>query len=250
MPLHIGRVHHPQPEWRDLAQLMVTMPTGGLVQGDEVALEVLAHPGARVHLTSQSATRAYRCPGGPISQRIMLKAEGDALLEWWPDPLIPYAGASVEQRIELVADARAVLLVADCWLAGRIARGELHAYSSLRLDVRARRPDGKLLYRDSVRLSGVRADVATVGQLGDARAMGSFFLLGPDLAPELERPLAEALQAELPGRAGVTRLPNEAGLLVRLLSRGSDELRRGQRLVLALVRQQLGARGPGYDPKN
>jgi hypothetical protein len=80
--------------------------------------------------------------------------------------------------------------------------------------------------------------------------MGSFFLLGPDLAPELERPLAEALQAELPGRAGVTRLPNEAGLLVRLLSRGSDELRRGQRLVLALVRQQLGARGPGYDPKN
>lgn len=239
VPLHVGRVHHPQPDWPELARLMVTMPTGGMVQGDEIALELVARSGARVHLTSQSATRAYRCPNVPIEQRIVLGAEGDALLEWWPDPLIPYAGTDLVQQIEMVIDPRATVLLADCWLAGRIARGEVHAYASLRLDARARRPDGTLLFRDTIRLSSEQDDLISVGQLGDAMAIGTFFLLGPDVAGRLEQPLASALEDTLPGRAGVTRLPHEAGVLVRLLAARSEDLRRGQRLVLRLAHRQL-----------
>jgi len=249
VPLHVGRVLHLEPNWRELAQLTITMPTGGMVQGDEIGMHVVARPGARAHVTSQSATRAYRCPGVPIRQRIVLVAEDDALLEWWPDPLIPYADASVDQQIEMVVDGRGTLLVADCWLAGRVARGEVHQYASLRLDARARRPEGTLLFRDTVRLSTAHVAVGAIGQLGEATAMGTFFLLGPDLARSLEQPLTTALAAELPSRAGVTRIPNDAGLLVRLLTRRSEDVRHAQRLILRIARRHLFGRGLAEDAK-
>jgi urease accessory protein len=81
VPFHVGRALYPQPDWPELAHLLVTMPTGGFVQGDIAEMAVLAEDGARAHLTSQSATRAYRCESAPIRQRIMLEARGDSLLE-------------------------------------------------------------------------------------------------------------------------------------------------------------------------
>ena len=249
VPFHVGRALYPQPDWPDLAHLLVTMPTGGFVQGDIAEMAVLAEDGARAHLTSQSATRAYRCESAPIRQRITLEARGDSLLEWWPDPLIPYAGTRLHQQLDLTADGASTVLVADCWLAGRVARGEVHQYDRLALTTTARRPDGTLLFRDALRIEPGVQPPAVLGLLGDARAVGSYFLLGPDLAPRLEAPLAEVLAALLPGRAACSRLPGDAGLFARVLARTSDELRAVQREMLALARQRLFGRGAGHGYK-
>ena len=243
VPLHAGRALYPLAAWPELAHLMIAMPTGGFVQGDDVRMEVVARPGARAHLTSQSATRAYRCAGLPIHQSVRLVAEGDALLEWWPDPLIPYADADVTQTIELVAGPAATLLTADPWLAGRVARGELHAYRRLASTTSAFRPDGTLLFRDTLRLEPAGAPATTIGLLGDARAIASLYLLGPDLATRLEAPLADLLAELAPGRGAVSRLPSACGLVVRLLAESSDRLRRVQGQVLALARERLFGQG-------
>jgi urease accessory protein len=237
VPLHVGRVLYPQPDWPELAYLTVTMPTGGFVQGDRVAISILAHAGATAHVTSQSATRAYRCDGAPIHQQLRLEARDDALLEWWPDPLIPYAGADLRQDVELVVDEGSTLLVADAWLAGRIARGERHAYAGLRFTTRASRPDGRLLFRDTLRLEPARTDPARLGVLADALAVGTFYLLGPTVVDRLEQAIAAMLEELAPGRAAVTRLPGECGLLVRLLAERSEVLRSTQGRLLALARR-------------
>lgn len=246
VPFHVGRALYPERHWPELAHLLVTMPTGGFVQGDAVSMRAVAHGGARAHLTSQSATRAYRCEAAPIEQHITLEARGDSLLEWWPDPLIPFAGTRLDQRIELVVDEAATMLVADCWLAGRIARGEVHQYARLGFRTVARCPDGTVLFRDTLRLEPGRQAAPSVGLLGDALAVGSFFLLGPDVAGRLERPLGDRLAASLSGRAAVSRLPSDAGLLVRVLARRSDDLRTIQREMLGLARERLFARGPSH----
>jgi urease accessory protein len=246
VPFHVGRVLHPQADWPELAHLLVTMPTGGFVQGDVAEMSVVADAGAQVHLTSQSATRAYRCESAPIRQRIRLEARGDSLLEWWPDPLIPYAGTSLQQHVEIVAEQRATVLVADCWLAGRVARGEIHQYDRLALTTTAQRLDGRLLFRDSLRVEPRLQPPLVLGMLGDAHAVGSYFLLGPDLAARLESPLAELLAAVLPGRAACSRLPHDAGLFARVLAASADDLRRVQREILVLARQRLFGRSAGH----
>jgi urease accessory protein len=246
VPFHVGRVLHPQADWPVLAHLLVTTPTGGFVQGDVATMSVVAHDGARAHLTSQSATRAYRCEAAPIRLQVELEARGDSLLEWWPDALIPYAGASVDQEITIRVDEGATLLVADCWLAGRIARDEVHQYSRLALTTTASRPDGALLFRDALRIEPAEQPPSVVGLLGEARAVGSFFLLGPDLAPRLESPLGALLGRLLPERAAASRLPGGAGLLARVLAATAGELRLAQREILALARDRLFGRSAGH----
>ncbi|HZO28336.1 MAG TPA: urease accessory protein UreD [Chloroflexota bacterium] len=246
VPFHVGRVLYPQADWPELAHLLITMPTGGLVQGDVATMSVVAHDGARVHLTSQSATRAYRCETAPIRQRVELRAHGDSLLEWWPDPLIPYAGASVSQEIEVCADERATVLIADCWLAGRVARGEVHQYARLALTTTGARPDCTLVFRDSLRLQPAVQPPSVLGLLGEALAVGSYFLLGPEVAGRLDAPLAALLAELLPGRAATSRLPGDAGLFARVLARSSEELRTAQREILTLARERLFGHGPGH----
>jgi urease accessory protein len=242
-------VLHPQADWPELAHLLVTMPTGGFVQGDVAEMSVIAQGGARAHLTSQSATRAYRCESATIRQRISLEARGDSLLEWWPDPLIPYAGTSLLQEIDVVVDPASTILLADCWLAGRVARGEVHQYTRLALTTTVRRPDGTLLMRDALRIEPAAQPPGVVGLLADARAVGTYFLLGPDLAIRMEAPLAEMLGRVLPGRAGCSRLPHGIGLVVRVLAATSDELRLAQREIVALARERLFGRGAGHTYK-
>src|SRR5689334_9194116 len=36
VPFHVGRALHPERDWPELAHVLVTMPTGGFVQGDTV----------------------------------------------------------------------------------------------------------------------------------------------------------------------------------------------------------------------
>jgi urease accessory protein len=249
VPFHVGRVLYPQPDWPELAHLLVTMPTGGFVQGDVATMAVVAEDGARVHLTSQSAMRAYRCELAPIRQEIGLEARGDSLLEWWPDPLIPYAGATIDQQIALVIAEGATALVADTWLAGRVARGEVHQYNQLSFATTALRPDGSLLFRDSLRLEPALQRPDITGLLGDALAVGSYFLVGPAVSERLELVLASRLHETLPGRAAVSRLPGRVGLVIRVLARTSDGLRAVQTEILTTARDRLFGRGVGQPYK-
>jgi urease accessory protein len=249
VPFHAGRVLYPQPDWPELAHLLVTMPTGGFVQGDVARMAVVTEDGARVHLTSQSATRAYRCELAPIRLEISLEARGDSLLEWWPDPLIPYAGARIHQQIALVVSEGATALVADTWLAGRVARGEVHQYAGLSFATSAARPDGWLLFRDSLRLEPALHHPDAAGLLGDALAIGSYFLVGPAVPERLELVMASRLHEMLPGRAAVSRLPGGVGLVIRVLARTSDELRTVQTEILTTARDRLFGRGVGQPYK-
>jgi urease accessory protein UreH len=85
-----------------------------------------------------------------------------------------------------------------------------------------------------------------LGLLGDALAIGSYFLLGPDMAQNLEEPLADLLGRLLPGRAARSRLPQGAGLFVRVLAATADDLRAVQREILALARERLFGRNGGH----
>lgn len=64
---------------------------------------------AYVQLTSTSATRLYRrhADAATALQTNVIQVQEGGLLEYLPDPLIPFAGSSYQQqtRIELAHDA-------------------------------------------------------------------------------------------------------------------------------------------------
>jgi len=102
---------------------------GGLVDGDDLALDVTVDAGALCVVTTQASTKVYR---GQTRQRttVRVAAGGAAIVA--PDPVVPFRGARFAQTttVELAADASLILV--DTLTAGRVAHGE--RWSAARVD--------------------------------------------------------------------------------------------------------------------
>jgi urease accessory protein len=134
-PIHLSKSHI------ESGALLVQLvnPTAGFFDGDRLDLDVTAGAGSRLILSTPGASRVHRARGGPPAlchQR--LRVERGAFLEWIPEPFIPQAGARYFQHTAIELEENSGLLFFE-WIApGRVARGEIFAYESLRweLDLR------------------------------------------------------------------------------------------------------------------
>lgn len=148
-PIHIGKSHV------ESGALLVQLvnPTAGFFDGDRLDLDVTAGTNSRLVLSTPGASRVFRARGeSPARCYQNLRVESGAILEWIPEPFIPQAGARYFQHTSIDLDDDAGLLFFE-WIApGRVARGEVFAYRSLRweLDLRVA---GQLVARERYELS-------------------------------------------------------------------------------------------------
>jgi urease accessory protein len=143
-PVHMGKGHLD----RGWLVLNLVNPTAGFFDGDHVEVDVEVGPGARLVLGTPAASRVYPTRSGkPAANRQRFSVEANALLEWNPEPFIPHAGASYEQRTHIGLDPSSSLLFFEWVAPGRVAMGEVFAYRKLRweLDLRV---GGKLVARE------------------------------------------------------------------------------------------------------
>jgi len=159
------------------AIVSILNPTGGLVGGDRLAIDVSVGAGAHGCLTTPSATKVYRTTGPPAEQTVRLTLGPGARLEWVPDHTIPFAGSALRQRMEAEVAEDAALVLVDAFAAGRVARGEAWRFALLDSALSVRDARGWLLHdrlvlRDGAPGPGLgaaedRPYVATIAVIGD-----------------------------------------------------------------------------------
>jgi len=137
------------------AIVSVLNPTGGLVGGDRLGIEVELRPGAHGCVITPSATKVYRTSAEAAEQRVDLRLGPDATLEWVPDHTIPFAGSALRQRIEGHLGKGARLILVDAFAVGRVARGETWRFGRLESAITLRDQRG-LLFHDRFVLAGDR----------------------------------------------------------------------------------------------
>jgi urease accessory protein len=225
-PLQVMAAHDVDPRVADLTSVTVMSPSGGVLQGDRLEMDVRVGPAARLAVGTQSSVRVYRTPSeGAVSGTTLTCAAG-AYLEYLPDPWVPFAGSRLDAETRCVVDASATLLVCEAVVAGRLARGERFALDRFESGLTVERPGGAPFIRDTLRIDPDELPVA-VGRFGDALAIATLFAIGPELGPELMRDAANSVV--VPGaRAGASALPDASGAWLRVL--GPDA-----RSVMAVV---------------
>ena len=149
VPFKITRLYYPQDS--NLAQLIIMNTTAGLFPGDRLATQIRVETGARVLITSQASTKVH--PGeGIVEQSLHAEVAPDAELHIYNDPLIPFRGARLRQRVCLNVAESGRLRFWDALMAGRVSRGEAWEFEEIDNEIRIVR-DGKLLYLERYRLS-------------------------------------------------------------------------------------------------
>jgi urease accessory protein len=219
--LGVSRAVYPQD---DLALVFLTSTAGGIVQGDRLQTHIRVGAGARVLVTTQGATRVYRCPDRPSQQCLSVDVAAGGWLEFLPDPAIPFAGADFCQTVRLTVAEDATLVYADILTAGRAARGERFAYRRYRSELVAERPDGELLFFDRVDLEPQRCQPTAPWLLDGLDALGTLIVLHADSARILDLVRGAAAGGCRDLAWGATVLPNGAGVLMRALGARSAEV--------------------------
>lgn len=209
---------------------------GGLVDGDEVALDVEIDAGATCVITTQASTKAYR---GRTHQELRVRVGTGAAAIVVPDPLVPYRDARVRQvtRVELAPDASLVLV--DTLTAGRIAHGE--RWSCARADtaltvVRA----GATVLHDRVVLDREHGDIAA--RMQRFMAIATCIVVGPRVADHARALLAEisALPLVDPDLVVAASRLGDDGVVIRIASTAIERIVASTRIHLQPACTALG----------
>lgn len=112
------------PEGDGICHNVIVHPPGGVVGGDELAVNVQVDAGAHALIGTPGATRFYRSDGPQASQRVHLRVAAGARLEWLPLETIAYPGCQALNRIDLALEDGAECLGWDVLALGLPGAGQ------------------------------------------------------------------------------------------------------------------------------
>jgi len=218
--------------------------SGGLLGGDCLELRARIGAAASVQLTTTGATRTYRprAEAPDAAQQNHICVEEDALLEYVPDPIIPFAGARFRQQTSIHLASGAGLFWWEILAPGREAHGELFAYERIELamDIWAA---NRLIAAERVRLEPQVRALSSLARLGDYPYWASFYICRVGSDPKGWLMAEQNLREVALGLAGDARWSVSAlaadGLAVRCLARQGRCVLQGLREVWNAAKRLL-----------
>jgi urease accessory protein len=246
-PLHVFRAIHLDPCRPDMAFVFVQQSGDGFVQGDRCRVDITCAPDATAHVTTQAATKVFATRQNIATQVVNLDVAAGAVLEYLPDPMVPCRGSRFFQRINVTADERATVIFGETLLPGRVAHAERHDYELYWSDLEVRRPAGSLLFADRLRIAPRHGENPTsIGLCGRHEVVASLYVVTARVAAaELVTTMRAALARSTGIIGGVSELPNECGVVCRVLGPSSSIVQHALTRAWSDVRRVLlGAPAP------
>lgn len=213
---------------------------GPNVDGDRYEQIITMHSGSMAHVTTGAGTKIAEMVDNYASMSQVLTLEEDTYLEFLPEPVTPCRHSRYIQGTEVIIHPTATLFYSEIYNAGRkyYKDGELYEYDMISACTEARRPDGTRLFREKFIIDPKHDPLRSLGFVGRYDVFANVLVLTP---PEK----AEAIYAETePVRTdelmtGITRLPNEAGLIYKVLGIQTGPVKKAVREFASTVRRHI-----------
>jgi urease accessory protein len=241
-PYMAQRALYPDPAMPDLAWLFMITTSGCVLQGDRLALEVTLAPGARAHVTTQSATKVHSMDANYAVQTQSIALADGAYLEFLPEPLIPHRRARLLSDTRISIAPTATLLYAEVVQPGRKHHhpDECFGATLLSLAVGAERPDGRTLFTEKLLIDPARRPLRQTGVMGAFDVLGNVVLLAPkEMADRVHARVGADVDTANGVAFGACHLPNEAGLIYKVLGRETAQVKAKVREFWGIAREEI-----------
>ena len=242
-PCLAQRALHCDDALPDMAWLFMITTSGCVLQGDRLALDVSLGPGARAHVTTQSATKIHSMDANYAQQTQSFTLGEGAYLEYLPDPLIPHRQARFRERNP---DHRRPVRL-DALLGDRAARSPapspgrvLRRHAAVAGDRRPCGPAGRPLFSEKLVIEPLRNPMRQSGVMDGFEVFGNVILCTPaDKAERMHARIGAEVDLEQGVAFGACRLPNDAGLVFKVLGRETAQVRAKVREFWEVARQEI-----------
>jgi urease accessory protein len=165
-----------------------------------------------------------------------------AYLEFLPEPLIPHRRARFLSDTRISVAPTATLLCSEIVQPGRKHHhpDECFGATLLSLALAAERPDGRLLFTEKLVIDPARRPLRQTGVMGPFDVLGNVILLTPkDAADRVHARVGADVDATEGIAFGACHLPNDAGLIFRVLGRETAQVKAKVREFWAIAREEV-----------
>ena len=238
-PLIVQQELYFDEEMPEMPCVYILSSGGPNVDGDRYRQDITVKKDAYAWVSTGAATKLaemrYNYSG--MIQNIIL--EENAYLEFMPEPVIPCKHTRFISDTRLSVAESATVFYSEIFMGGRkyYKDGELFEYDVLSVCSHGERPDGKQLFREKFVIDPKVENPRNLGVMGKFDVFANVIVMTP---PEHAKKIYDATDVFLDKRrnigAGITRLPNNSGLLYKVLGMEPGPVKKMVREFCSTVR--------------
>ena len=240
VPLQIQRAVYPEESIPEMAYLYIISPSGGILQGDRYKIDVTLKNNAISHITTQGATRIYSMNSNFASQITNITVDDNCYLEYIPDQIIPYQNSRYYQKVNLNIHDKATMIYSEVLTPGRMAMNEYFDYDVCYLRTYCKNQEEKFRCLENMKIEPKNQNLNNDGILGKNKIVGTVYILTKkDHITELENMINTNLEKLEEVSIGTSILPNESGIIVKILGDNTEDIFKLIYGVLKITRKKI-----------
>lgn len=216
--------------------------SGCILQGDRLALDIHVAKDACGHVTTQSATKVHTMNANYASQVQHLVVDENGYLEFMPDQIIPHRHSRYISDTILQCHSSATLIYSEILMSGRKyhhtdERFGFDVYSST---IKAQDQNQRELMSERYVLTPHNEDLNNIGVMQGFDIFANVILLTPQIYHNRIVARVPPCFDESQGIAsGVSRLPNNAGLIFKVLGNDTAVIKDAVRHFWCVAREEI-----------
>lgn len=226
----------------DLPCVYILSSGGPNIDGDRYRQNITVRKGAMAFVSTGAATKLSTMYDNYSGLRQNIVLEEDAYLEFLPEPVIPCAHTRFISDTRMCVHPTATVFYSEIYMGGRkyYNGGELFQFDILSVCTHGERPGGEQLFREKFIIDPTRARLRDIGTMHSYDIFANVVVMTPpDKAEAIFAETPAFIDRELKVAAGISRLPNEAGLLFKVLGMETGPVKKIVREFCSRVRMAV-----------
>ena len=241
-PLIVQQELYFDEEMPEMPCVYILSAGGPNVDGDRYENRFKVCKDAYAFVSTGAATKiaemVYNFSG--LKQTFVL--EENAYLEYIPEATIPCRNSRYITDTEITIEPSATLFYSEIYTGGRkyYKDGELFVYDLLSVCTRAQRPDGTPLFREKMVVEPKEKSVRNIGIMHHYDVFANVIVLTPEKeASQIYEKTRAYIDREKDLAVGIIYLPNQCGLIFKVLGMETQPVKRLVREFGSIVRMQI-----------
>lgn len=244
VPLIVQQALYFDREMPDLPCVYILSSGGPNVDGDRYTQNFYLKKGSQAFVSTGAATKLAEMKYNYSGMRQTITLEADAYFEYVPEPVIPHKHTRYVSDTTITIDETATLFYSEIYMPGRkYHNNEIFQYDVLSVCAHAQRPDGAPLFREKFVITPKDGQIRSIGVMDGFDVFANVIVATPkEKAAAIYSRTEPFIDFEKKLACGVTWLPNEAGLLFKVLGIEPGPVKKIVRAFCSTVRMAIKGR--------
>lgn len=242
VPIVVQQELYFDEELPDLPCVYILSNGGQYIEGDRYTQDITVRKDAMAFVSTGAGTKIAPMKHNYAGMVQNIVLEEGAYLEFLPEPTFPCAKTRFISDTRMVIHPTATVAYAEIYMGGRKYHNgrELFQFDILSICTHGERPTGEQLFREKFIISPHMSHIRDTGIMGSYDVFANVVVCTPpDKAKEIYEATPAFIDRDRELAAGITHLPNGAGLLYKVLGMESGPVKRTVREFCSTVRKAV-----------